>query len=111
MDAVPFVGTFKVLMNDDLSVLLDRVRRLLDRGGERTEADADVVELTLTDGYARALALEGERRRLDARIRELAGGAEHAAELRGLKARAEAVDGELGELRGALTVLASTLQA
>jgi hypothetical protein len=98
-------------MSDDLSVLLDRVRRLLDRRSERAEADADAVELTLTDGYARALALEGERRRLDARIRELAGGEGRAAELRELKARAEAVDGELGELRGALTVLASTLQA
>jgi hypothetical protein len=98
-------------MSDDLSVLLDRVRRLLDRRSERAEADADAVELTLTDGYARALALEGERRRLDARIRELAGGEGRAAELRELKARAEAVDGELGELRGALTILASTLQA
>ncbi|HXV57701.1 MAG TPA: hypothetical protein VD704_07530 [Gaiellaceae bacterium] len=111
MDAAPFVGTFKVLMSDDLSLLLHRVRLLLDRRGERTEAHADAVELTLTDGYARALALEGERRRLDARILELAGGEEHAAALRELKSRAEAVDDELGELRGALTALASTLQA
>lgn len=98
-------------MSDDLSILFDRIRIHLEEDDPRRRAGGEAVELTLTDGYARALALEGERRRLDARIRELAGGAEHAAELRGLKARAEAVDGELGELRGALTVLASTLQA
>lgn len=109
MAAAGSAGTFKIPMSDDLSILLDRIQKLLQGPARAEEADADAVELTLTDGYARALALEGERLRLDARLRELAGSEEHAADLRGLKERGEALDVELGELRRALAVLAATI--
>jgi hypothetical protein len=94
-------------MSDDLSILLDRIQSLLEPSAGVGTTDADDVELTLTDGYARALALEGEQRRVDARIRELAGSAAHAEELRALKERADALAAALGELRGALAILAA----
>ena len=43
---------------EDLSILCDRIRQLVER---RPTAQADDVEHTLTDGYARALALEAFR--------------------------------------------------
>jgi hypothetical protein len=97
-------------MNEDLSVLFDRIRGLLDprRNGSpapRTEE----VEHTLTDGYARALALEGERLRTERRIRALAGRAEDATEAQALSSRLAALDAELGELRQLLRILAATL--
>ena len=69
------------------------------------------IERTLTDGYASALALEGERLRLD---REIAGvtaaidggdSARGAARLSHLARRRSAVDGELAHLRGRLDQL------
>lgn len=96
-------------MSEDLSMLLDRIHKLVHGPAETEEPDADAVELTLTDGYARALALGGERLRVDARIRQLAGSDGHAADLRGLKARVGALDAELAELRRALAVLAATI--
>ena len=44
--------------------LLDRISALL---GDST-GDLDTIEHTLTDGYARALALEAERWRLERRV-------------------------------------------
>jgi len=96
-------------MGDDLSILLDRIGLLLDaRGRDRQEDPAD-VELTLTDGYARALALEGELRRTEARIRELAGSREHEAEVLALKQRLELVEVEHDRLRSLLGVLSARL--
>ena len=51
-------------------------------GRRREPADPDAIELTLTDGYARALALDGERLRTEERIRELAGSDAHVGEVR-----------------------------
>ena len=70
------------------------------------EAAADDLEHTLTDGYARALGLDGERMRIDGRIRELAGSDEHMGEVRILKARLALVEEELAQLRGLLDSLA-----
>ena len=96
-------------MGDDLSILFDRIGTLLDspRGGPASRTDE--VENTLTDGYARALALEGDRLRTEERIKELAGSAEHVSELQALKIHLSGLDRELDELRGLLKVLAATL--
>lgn len=97
------------LMGDDLSILLDRIGTLLDRPKDVPSSRTDEIEHTLTDGYARALALEGERLRLEEQIRELAGSAEHLGELRALKSRLFVLDRELTRLRGLLKILAATL--
>jgi hypothetical protein len=93
-------------MTDDLSLLIDRLRLLVDHPGNELGA----IEHTLTDGYAGALALEAERRRAEARVRELAGDAGALAEQRILKVRLEQIDAELAELRGLLDSLAATLK-
>lgn len=90
----------------DLTSLCDRIRVLLDR---RNGTPADDVEHTLTDGYALALALEGERLRAQDRMHALAGSADHVDELSALKLRVAAIDEQLGELRGLLGVLAASL--
>lgn len=91
---------------EDLTNLCDRIRLLVDR---RPTAEPDDVEHTLTDGYARALALEGERLRAQERMHALAGSAEHVDELRALKGRLEHLDEQVAELRGLLGALAGTL--
>lgn len=66
------------------------------------------MEHTLTDGYALALGLEGERLRIARRMGELARTIERpeeAVELRGLAARLIANEGELAELRMLLAEL------
>jgi hypothetical protein len=95
-------------MSDDITLLFDRIRLLLDRAEPEREATGDAVEHTLTDGYARALALDGERRRAEARIRALAGSDEHVGEVRILKARLALVEEELSQLRGLLGTLTET---
>jgi hypothetical protein len=62
------------------------------------------IEDTLTEGYARALALEAERWRLERRIGEVArqDGTDVAEELRTLGTRLTRADGELTELRSLL---------
>lgn len=96
-------------MGDDLSILFDRIGTLLDRPRGPSASRTDEVEHTLTDGYARALALEGERLRAEEQIKDLAGSAEHVAELRMLKERLNGLDRELAKLRALLKILAATL--
>jgi hypothetical protein len=96
-------------MTDDLSILTERIRTLLGGSSDGSPFDSMVAEHTLTDGYARALALDGERLRTEERIRTLAGDAEHERELRALKSRLGRLDVELGELRDLLKTLAATL--
>ena len=93
-------------MSDDLCQLIERLRRFAEDPGDERGA----VEHTLTDGYARALALEAERRRAEARVRELAGEAEALGEQRILKIRLEQIDSDLAALRGPLDALAATLK-
>jgi hypothetical protein len=66
-----------------------------------------VVEDTLTQGYARALALEAERLRIERRLGEVARTSEgdHAAEIRSLGSRLTRADGELRNLRALLQPL------
>jgi hypothetical protein len=75
------------------------------------ERDLDHFERTLTDGYAHALMLEAERRRLERRLTEVAlslqpgdpGG--KTSELSELAHRLNGTAGELGDLRGRLSEL------
>ena len=107
MDGAADGDTFNFLsMSDDLCQLIERLRSLVDEPGDEPGA----VEHTLTDGYARALALEAERRRAEARVRELAGEAEALGEQRVLKVRLEQIDSDLAVLRGLLDALAATLK-
>src|SRR4051794_23558047 len=71
------------------------------------EPTLDVLEDTLTQGYAEALALEAERLRLERRLGEVARNAtaDHAAELRSLGSRLNSADGELVRLRTMLGTL------
>jgi hypothetical protein len=78
----------------DLPSLLLRIQALVDGGADDPpEQLLERVEHTLTDGYAQALALEGERLRLE---RELANGLpdDRAAEVR------RRLDANASELRG-----------
>lgn len=72
------------------------------------------LETTLTDGYAEALALEGERLRIERRLGEVAraaGGAQQARELASLSERLATADGELVRLRGLLRSLQERARA
>lgn len=91
---------------EDLTILCDRIRHLVER---RPAAPADDVEHTLTDGYAHALALEGEQLRARERMHALAGSADHVDELRALKGKLACLDEQVAELRGLLGALAGTL--
>ena len=77
---------------------------------ELLSADAPTlahIEDTLTEGYARALALEAERWRLERRIGEVAreGRTDIGEELKSLGTRLTDADGELAELRTLLGTL------
>ncbi len=72
-----------------------------------SEASHEAIEDTLTSGYAHALALEAERRRLERLILEAAtaGRAPAGSDLTGLAERFWRTDAELRELRAALDEL------
>jgi hypothetical protein len=77
---------------------------------ELLSADAPTLarmEDILTEGYARALALEAERWRLERRIGEVAreGRTDIGEELKSLGTRLTRADGELSELRSLLGTL------
>src|SRR5712691_7625489 len=92
----------------------DEIRSLLDAPPDGEDAPTiDAIENTLTAGYARALALEAERWRLERRIAAVAaelGGKsrddEHS-ELTQLGRRLSAADGDLSNLRVLLSSLRS----
>ena len=71
----------------------------------------DRIEDTLTEGYARALALEAEHLRVERRLGEVAreangnGNADLAQELSALSERLASADGELARLRALLETL------
>jgi hypothetical protein len=74
----------------------------------------DTVELTLTDGYAAALALEAERWRIERQLGEVARDAGDAADVREfarLSERLETADGELAGLRSLLRRLQARRRA
>ena len=91
--------------------LHDEIRALLTAPTEGEDAPSlSVLENTLTDGYARALALEAERKRIQRRIGEVGielgyGRSEHVDELAALARRLDSADGDIESLRDLLGTL------
>jgi hypothetical protein len=89
----------------------DEIRHLLEAPATGPAAPTlAAIEHTLTAGYAEALALEGERWRIERRVAEAAaslaeGEAARADELAGLGRRLSATERELAGLRSLLTSL------
>ena len=86
--------------------LLEKIEELID-----APAPAEAtLERTLTDGYARALALEGERWRLHRELGEVAAGlsdgdAERVRQVSALARKLAQTDGDLARLRDRLAAL------
>jgi septal ring factor EnvC (AmiA/AmiB activator) len=78
-----------------MAELLDILNALM----RASNGDLDELESKLTDGYAQALSLEAERRRLERRISEL------ALELGTLAKRLDGNAADLGQLRAVLADL------
>ena len=97
-------------MCEDTGLLIERVRALL--GDSPPDAEG-----TLTDGYARALALETERARLERRLADLTSdlvedqSAERLSELRSLRQNISCTDEELSRLRAELCLVRDRLRA
>lgn len=96
---------------DDIT-LHEKITQLLAAPRQGAEAPALAnVEETLTAGYARALALEAERWRIERRIGEIAAKLRHdrsevrTDEIANLAGRLSDADGELSRLRGLLVTL------
>jgi len=96
-------------MQRDLASLLDRIRLLLEQDAANPSVPIlTELENTLTDGYAVALELEGERLRLVRQLGDLAhtvAGPDQADELRALAQRLHEIDQELAGLREVLQEL------
>lgn len=92
-------------------MILEEIRTLLDAPRKGDDAPSiDAVEHTLTAGYARALALEAERWRLERRIAAAASKLAEAddrehSELANLGRRLSTADGDLANLRALLASL------
>jgi hypothetical protein len=83
--------------------LVDRVRALLDSSSkDPRRPKIEELEHTLTDGYAAALALEGECLRIGKQIGELRVDGSESTQLRG---RLRETEEELARLRDLLSVL------
>jgi hypothetical protein len=94
------------IVGDDLHLLFERIRGLLDE--PQSGSGLDELEHTLTDGYARALLLEAERSRVERAIADLALGIDdpiRIAELRELSERRTRTDADLTRLRALLELL------
>jgi len=94
-----------------LPMIQEEIRTLLDAPPVGEDAPSiDAVEHTLTAGYARALALEAERWRLERRIAEVASklaeaGESRHSELANLDQRLSTAGGDLARLRELLASL------
>ena len=90
----------------------DDIRSLLETSPQGEDAPSlDHIENTLTAGYARALALEAERWRIERKIADVAARLgdevtdEDASELAQLGRRLSSADGDLTNLRSLLVAL------
>ena len=97
-------------MADDLDLLVERIRALLDAIAEGAGPPRSEVEPTLTDGYARALELDAECLRLEHRIdkltRRVADGYDvPAGKLSGLLRRLHETEQRTVDLRAVLAPL------
>jgi hypothetical protein len=92
-------------------MIYEEIRTLLDAPRMGDDAPSiDAVEHTLTAGYAKALALEAERWRLERRIAAVAsklaeGTQKEHSELANLGRRLSTADGDLTQLRELLASL------
>jgi hypothetical protein len=89
--------------------LLERIDKLL----SEPSRDGALVERTLTDGYAHALTLEAEGRRLQSRLADVARSAQTGdptAKTRELSQLAKRIDGTSVELSHLRTLLAQLKQ-
>ena len=105
-------------MTLETATLYDDIRALLDQPpGAEESGFLGRLEHTLTDGYARALALEAERVRLARRMGELAGGLHResgevpTAELGAVARRLTDAEAELTRLRSVLESLRERARA
>ena len=105
-------------MTQETATIHDDIRALLDEpSGAEDDGFLDRAEHTLTNGYARALALETERVRLEKRMGELAGGLNEDSgegpteELASVARRLSDAEGELAQLRGVLRSLRARARA
>lgn len=101
----PLPSSFAEMIHDD-------IRSLLEAPPKGADAPSlDHIEHTLTAGYARALALEAERWRIERRIADVAARLgdevtdEDASELAQLGQRLSSADGDLTNLRNLLVAL------
>jgi hypothetical protein len=93
---------------EDLPNLLNRIQALVDgRDDGAPERLLERMEHTLTDGYARALALEGEHLRIVREIGTAAAGARRSGSerLAALAEKLATTEGDLQRLRARLTPL------
>ena len=104
-------------MTQETATLYKDIRALLEEPpGSEATGFIERLEHTLTDGYARALALEAERVRLERRMGELAGDLHGdpdapTAELATVVRRLSDADEELTDLRGVLAKLRVRVRA
>lgn len=93
--------------------ITERIRSLLAAINNGTsEPSRERIESTLTEGYAEALALDGERLRLERKIDDVtahlaSGSRSRLEELQRVMARLEITEQDLAELRELLTTLRS----
>jgi hypothetical protein len=94
------------------AMIHDDIRSLLDASPTGEDAPSlDHIEHTLTSGYARALALESERRRIERKLADVAARLadettdEDASEVAQLGQRLSVADDDLTRLRGLLVSL------
>src|SRR5687768_8694855 len=94
---------------DEYSVLCDEIRTLLQQPASAPDLSLERLEDTLTEGYARALALEAERLRIERQIGALGAdvnrGEPAGNEIETLAARLSHASGKLDGLRGLLASL------
>ncbi|MBA3347056.1 MAG: hypothetical protein H0T13_00695 [Actinobacteria bacterium] len=93
-------------MTDSLPLLETEIRSLLDNPPARSRTARELVEHTLTDGYAHALALDGHRLRVERRLRDLVRSAAAAgAQVADVSRELAEIDTELARLRALLSTL------
>jgi hypothetical protein len=96
-------------VDERLPAVLTEIRSLLDVPAGADAPSREVVEHTLTSGYAYALALEGERLRIERRLRILlrsqAEGGPDAGDVSELTGSLEHADQELAGVRALLSSL------